>query len=114
MNTTACFPKSSRLLKSNEFNFSKKNSRLYKSFGFKLLYKKNESSRLSSRLGLAVSSKVGNAVKRNKIKRITREEFRKTSFTQNIDLLFIASKEVDILNLSSELKTLFNKLKGEQ
>ena len=112
MNTTACFPKSSRLLKSNEFNFSKKNSKLCKSIGFKLLYKKNDSSRPSSRLGLAVSSKVGNAVKRNKIKRITREEFRKTSFNHNIDLLFIASRDIDILNLSSELKTIYKILKG--
>ena len=47
-----------------------------------------------SRLGIQVRSRIGNAVRRNYIKRIVREAFRrkKGDFTRSIDLIFIAEK----------------------
>ena len=106
------FPKYRRLLTSKDFNFSKSCSRIKKGAGFKLIYKSSTLSGAKSRLGMAVSSKIGNAVKRNKIKRITREEFRKTEFVESLDILFIPNKDLVIDCLSTELKTVFGYLKG--
>jgi ribonuclease P protein component len=51
------------------------------------------------RLGIQVKAKIGSAVKRNYIKRMVREAFRKmkADFREPVDLIFIAEKE--ILNL---------------
>lgn len=62
------------------------------------------------RLGLIVSSKVGKAVERNKVKRILRELFRKNKdiFPENTDIVMIASpklKEIsyeELLSLAKE------------
>ena len=108
----ATFPKYKRLLTSKDFVFSKPFSKIQKGAGFKLIYKSSTSTVPNSRLGLAVSSKVGNAVKRNKIKRITREEFRKADFDESLDILFIPSKNVVVDSLSVELKNAFGYLKG--
>jgi len=40
-----------------------------------------------SRLGLSVSRKVGKAVRRNRIKRLTREAFRQTFADERVDLV---------------------------
>lgn len=108
----ATFPKTKRLLTSRDFMFSKSSSFVHKSVGFKLIYKTSTSPFSFSRLGLAVSSRVGGAVKRNKIKRITREEFRKSDFAESLDILFIPTKSLVVSRLSTELKKAFNCLKG--
>jgi len=50
-----------------------------------------------SRLGITVSRKVGNAVKRNRIKRWVREVFRKHPeiFVKPIDIVLIAKRNID-------------------
>jgi ribonuclease P protein component len=49
-----------------------------------------------SRLGIQVKAKIGSSVRRNYIKRMVRETFRKMKqeFRQPVDLIFIADKEI--------------------
>jgi ribonuclease P protein component len=49
-----------------------------------------------SRLGLAISSKQGNAVRRNRIKRILREEFRLSDFRHqsNLDIMIVGAHKI--------------------
>ena len=68
------FPKSSRLLAAGDFRNVFKNGRKYVTPA--LVFHVLGTERESSRLGLAVSRKVGKAVKRNRIKRRIRDIFR--------------------------------------
>ena len=49
-----------------------------------------------SRIGIQIKAKIGTAVKRNYIKRMVRENFRKlkTEFRLPVDLIFIAEKDI--------------------
>jgi ribonuclease P protein component len=53
-----------------------------------------------SRLGIQVKAKIGTAVRRNYLKRITREAFRrmKLDFREPLDLIFIAEKAMNDLD----------------
>ena len=55
-----------------------------------LYYRKNKFS--CNRLGLTVSPKVGNAVKRNRIRRILREIYRVLELEQGYDIVIVARK----------------------
>lgn len=59
---------------------------------FIVLYSKNSSGH--SRLGITATKKIGNAVKRNRIKRLIREFFRlnRNRFKASTDFIFIAGK----------------------
>jgi len=66
------------------------------------------------RLGIAVSKKVGNAVKRNRIKRLLREFFRlnKDQLPDSKDMVIIAKKDVSPLkyrDVCLELADIFKK-----
>lgn len=67
-------PKSSLLKKSAEFNQVYRRGNRLRGEGFALIYLNGDQA--DSRLGISVSRKVGNAVRRNRIKRIMRETFR--------------------------------------
>lgn len=69
-------------------------------------------------IGIAVSTKVAKAVKRNKIKRIIRESFRlnKNKLTKGNDIVFMWNKNANIKELSfylinKEIIDLFEKAK---
>ena len=94
----AKFPKQARLRKRPEFlSLSRWGKKIY-SPHFLIITKPNE--RGEARLGVTVSSKVGNAVVRNRVKRLLRECFRRHrhQIVPNQDVLIIARKAA--VNLS--------------
>lgn len=81
-----CFPKKLRLITREDFVVNKKSS-LCKSKYFLIFY--NSNNKENPRLGLKISKKAGNAIRRNYIKRISREIFRRLCFKNNIDLTIV-------------------------
>lgn len=77
-----------RIRKRREFNAVFNDSRKIVSSHLVVLVKKKVTDR--PRLGLVVSKKVGNAVRRNYVKRCIRELFRVTGFDTNMDVVVIA------------------------
>jgi len=88
------FSREYRLRKSNEFRriFSKGRRIANRFFVIYLL----PNTLTFSRLGIQVKAKIGSAARRNYIKRMVRETFRKMKyeFRQPVDLIFIAEKEI--------------------
>ncbi len=67
-----------------------------------------------TRLGIAVSKKVGNSVTRNRIKRLVKEFFRlrKDSLPDSKDIVIVAKKDVSLLkyqDVCTELDRLFGR-----
>lgn len=91
------YPKTCRIHQKKDFEYLRERSK--KSFVPPLvIYTKASRLGLShARLGLSVSSKQGNAVRRNRIKRILREEFRQSSERNslNLDLLVVAAQKIE-------------------
>lgn len=75
----AGFPKRARLRKRSEYLRVQRDGRRYHTEHFVVLFA--PAARLSTRMGVTVSSRVGNAVVRNRVKRMVREVLR-TSWRQ--------------------------------
>lgn len=92
------FPKSARLRKRPEFLRLSRTGRKIHSAHFVIVSGKNDGG--ETRLGITVSSKVGNAVVRNRIKRGLREFFRRRrdELGKGIDFLVIARKSASELS----------------
>jgi len=112
------FGKDHRLLSANDFSYLQSDSRQVRNKWLKAYYKNSKLSKIESkashtRLGIAVSKKVGNAVVRNKTKRIIREAFRSSEYKEKgIDILVIVSpffykKNTDPVEASTKLKKSF-------
>ena len=107
------FPKSARLRKRPEFlNLSRTGKKVH-SPNFIVISTSNE--RGESRLGITVSAKVGNAVVRNRIKRLVRELFRRRrhEWVAASDIVVIARKGAAALSSAMIQKEIENSL-GEQ
>lgn len=100
------FPKNERLLNRKDFINLNQLGKRYQTPHFTIILKKSGLG--ITRLGITVSKKVGNSVKRNKIKRLIREFFRlhKTYFPQGYDIVIAAKKGAngqDLWKIKEEL-----------
>jgi ribonuclease P protein component len=93
------FPRKYRITKKKEFEAIYSTARK-RSVGPLLIHTKNNGLEFS-RLGLSVPKRVGNAIKRNSLKRLCREAFRslQPGFPENIDVL-ITVRPHDRMHLS--------------
>lgn len=94
------FDKSSRLLKSYEYQKVFENGLKDVSKYFVIFGSKNDKSK--KRIGLVVSKKVGNSVERNRIKRILREQFRLIRPDEELTTDFVVVARPGSKNVSSE------------
>lgn len=92
------FSKDERLLNRRDFVNLNQLGKRYQTAHFIVILKHNGLG--ITRLGVTASKKVGNAVKRNKVKRLIREFFRlnKTRFPQSYDIVIVAKKGAYGLN----------------
>jgi len=93
------FPKNKRLLNRYAFVNVNRSGRRRHSEHFTIILKEN--GRGITRLGVTVSRKAGNAVKRNRTKRLLRELFRLDAchFPQGHDIVIAAKKDASYLDL---------------
>src|ERR671931_761395 len=101
------FPKTARLRKRPEFLRLSRTGKKVHSANFVVISKANDVG--ETRLGVTVSGKVGNAVVRNRIKRLVREFFRRRrrQLPQGLDVLIIAKKtatDVSFSRIGNELE----------
>jgi ribonuclease P protein component len=91
------FPKEKRILKRNDFIRRSVTDRKITFPHFVVIIKTNPLGR--TRLGLAVGKNTGGAVRRNRIKRLLREFFRRSNskFPPSRDIIIIALKGLDPL-----------------
>lgn len=107
------FTRAERILKSKDFALIRKEGKRVASKNFVIFLKANSLG--IRRLGLAVSTKVGGAVQRNRIKRLLRECFRlnKEIFPPSMDI-FISVKQgfnpVGYKDVEAEIKSVISGL----
>ena len=95
------FTKEERILKRTDFNNLKIRGKKHHTKNFTIIIKPN--GRDTTRLGITVSKRIGKSVTRNRIKRLIREFFRlhKHKIPKGYDVLIVATKKNDTLNLAS-------------
>lgn len=111
------FKKSHRILKRREFLALADNGKVCHSRNFLGVFQKPCKNN-TGRLGITVSKKVGNAVDRNRIKRLVREYWRTRSLSEKliVDVNIIAKKhcaDQSSTELFKSLFILFKKIQGE-
>ena len=101
-------PKTGLLRKTGEFNQVYRRGRRLRGQGFALIYLAGEQE--SSRLGISVHRKVGNAVRRNRIKRIVRETFRlhRDIFPQSSDIVFTVRPDFSLAGMAAVREAVAN------
>ena len=105
------FPKNEKILNRADFvKLNRLGKRLYTQH-FTLITKENGQG--VTRLGVTVSKKTGNAVKRNRVKRLIKEFFRlnKKHFPQGYDIVILANKDasyLDFWKIKAEIGIVFD------
>ena len=108
-----CFPKKVRLLKRGQFlKLSRQGKRVHTDCFIAIVLKETAQ---NNRIGITISKKVGNAVERNRIKRIIREYFRhnKENISGPKDINIIARKGLTTLSnerIIEKVDKLFSKI----
>ena len=108
-----CLPKKVRLLKRAQFlTLSRQGKRVYTDCFIAIVLKGTVQ---NNRIGITISKKVGNAVERNRIKRIIREYFRhkKENISGPNDINIIARRGLTTLSnrqIIEKLDKLFSKI----
>jgi ribonuclease P protein component len=94
------FSKTEKLLNREDFVNLNRSGRRHHTRHFILIFKKNGLS--FARLGITVSKKTGNAVQRNRVKRLLREFFRlhRDQFPKGIDIVIAAKRHAISVNYS--------------
>lgn len=96
--SSLAFPKECRITKRPHFLECYDRGRRYFSANFILIVLERPDNECVWRLGLAVSKKVGKAVRRNRIKRVVREFFRlhQDLISLSLDFVVIPKKAIDV------------------
>ncbi len=95
--------------KSQDFEKIIKNNKSYRSKYFYIYIQKNEEN--IYHFGISVGKKIGNAVRRNKVKRQIKEILSKNDYQKNIDCIIIVRREINKANFSEIKDDLNNALK---
>lgn len=100
--TSFRFPKERRLRARREFVAAQDNGRRVHTPHFVLIVAKGPDAAAPSRLGVTVTKKVGNAVHRNRVKRLVREAFRLDPgfLPAGVDLVVVAKDGAPTLGLA--------------
>ncbi|MGQ9745824.1 MAG: ribonuclease P protein component [Dissulfurimicrobium sp.] len=109
-----CLSRSERLCGKMAFNQVFKAQKRLKLPYMTIVYTSN--SIASTRMGISIGKAYGNAVERNRTKRLIREFFRRNKdvFPAGLDMVFIPHKgflRVDIKTFKEKLENLFNEIK---
>ena len=102
------FPKSARVVRRSEYRAIQRSSLRVVTDHFIIYARKRR--RKSQRVGITVSKKVGNAVVRNRVKRLVRECFRqnKEHLPVELDLVLVARKQRGIPSFESAKEQLLH------
>ena len=97
--------------KSQDFEKIIKNNKSFRSKYF-YIYKRNHEENIYH-FGLSVGKKIGNAVRRNKVKRQLREIISKNDYQKNFDCIIIVRREIndaDFQKIQEDLNFALKKL----
>ena len=108
---TSAFPKAARVSRRGDYLAIQRGGRRWRSSSFVVIQRTSPTGR--TRLGVTVSRRIGNAVIRNRVKRLVREVFRtsRRDFTPARDIVVIARAGADKLEYAhvvSELGAVFH------
>jgi len=100
------FKKKDKILKKREFLQLKRCGKKIQDRNFIVIYSDGRFEK--NRIGITVSKKIGNAVKRNKIKRLIRENFRmnRDKIAEFMDINVIAKKKAGEISADMVFKSL--------
>ena len=93
--------------KSEDFQKIIKNNKSFRTKYFYIYITKHEET--TYHFGLSVGKKIGNAVRRNKVKRQLREIINENDYQKNIDCIIIVRREINGANFS-EIKEDLNEI----